>query len=261
MAATQTRTDYGEHIPGARKRDNGTALNVLDDLGTMAQSDFGYPADVVIAKLTEIRRDDVWGSLNSRVAQLQSENANPALALAWRVLYRSVAASAASTEVKPTTTTSGRLWVIPPYSAYVFGHIYTAVLTRIEVDMEQISLDAPWLDINKAMVLSPQGKESYSGFFGGIRVLEEIQKLRRNQDSDTSFPIEKDVPEAVAQWLDQEQQRGQALMGLVRTRGRNLSQRLRIAKSEVFRECVVDYEAHLRAVIDELVLNRTYDPF
>ncbi|WP_298337661.1 LPD1 domain-containing protein [Ferrimicrobium sp.] len=258
MAATQTRTDYGEHIPGARKHDNGTALKVLDDLGTMAQSDFGYPADVVIAKLTEIRRDDVWGSLNSRLAQLQSENANPALALAWRVLYRSFAASAASTEVKPTTTTSGRLWVIPPYSAYVFGHIYTAVLTRIEMEMEQIPPNTSWLDINKAMILSPPSKESYSGFFAGIHALEEIQKLLPNHDSDTSFAVEKDVPEAVAHWLDQEQQRGQALMGLVRTRGRDLSQRLRIAKSEVFRECVVDYEAHLRGVIDELVLKESW---
>ena len=104
----------------------------------------------------------------------------------------------------------------------------------------------------------PPGKESYSGFFAGIRALEEIQKLQRNQDSETSFAIENDVPEAVAQWLDQEQQRGQALMGLVRTRGRDLSQRLRIAKSEVFRECVVDYEAHLRAVIDELVLKESW---
>jgi hypothetical protein len=241
--STETRKDYGAHIPGARKRDNETTLKVLEDLATMSLSTASYPNDLVVAKLIEIRRDDIWGSLGSRLAELQDRGAGPGLALAWRVLYRTVAASAGSTEVKPTSTTVGKRWKIPPSSAYVFGHIYEAVLTRIAADMEQIPLDATWIDINQTTLLSPTGEWAYSGFFAGVNALKEIQL---HKDQDTSVSVE----DAVAKWLEEEHEREQMLMGLVRTKGRGLDQRLLIAKEEVLGEYAPNYKAHLRGIVD-----------
>lgn len=253
----EPRKDFGEHIPGARKRDYETTLTVLEDLATMSRADVKYPDDVVISKLTEIRRDHIWGSLNSRLTELYDQEASPALALAWRVLYRSVAASAASTDLKPQGATTA----VSVRNAYVFGLLYEMVLTRVASEMEQISLDATWPTITQTTCL------------GG----SELARLRAIYEGPTDWPplaapntytAWSSVRDAIAaitgrseneglslrdtveSWLDGESIKGEVLLGLVRAKGHPLDRRLFMAKSDVLNECAPAYETHVHRLVD-----------
>ena len=104
--SSEKRQDFGEEIPGSRKDLAQRVRQVLEDLKAMEGSD-AYTHAQLTAKLREIRRDDIWGPLEDRLSELQTMGASPAIALAWRVLYRGIAASAASLP-RPSSGEDGR---------------------------------------------------------------------------------------------------------------------------------------------------------
>ncbi len=175
-SAPGKRQNFGEEIPGSRRDQAQRASRVLDELAAMEGDASELSTSQIQAKLTEIRRDDIWGSLDERLSQLQSQGASPSLALAWRVLYRGVAASAASMDLKPT---HGRYYILSPHQGYIFGLCYEAALKGIAADMEGFPLDATWPEINDIGF----SQESNRSYLDGPMLIDKIQTyLEANGD-------------------------------------------------------------------------------
>ena len=230
--SSEKRQDFGEEMPGSRKDLAQKTRQVLEDLKTMEENGVGYTHAQLTAKLREIRRDDIWGSLEDRLSELQLLEASPAIALAWRILYRGVAASAASTDLKPV---SGRFYRFTPMDAYVFGLFYESTLKEIAADLEALPLDATWPEIN-AVTLSTPADMSY---LSGSTIVGNLEKYLEHNP-------QMSPPEAVSAWLrDPLYNEPNTLISKVRKLGGRSTNPLSRAKREVFNEYASEWQNEL----------------
>ena len=196
MNATTTnkRKDYGEWIPGARKDRAEKLRDALADLAKMQDAATQFTAAQVHAKLTEIRRDDIWGTLEEKLQELKNKQASPALALAWRTLYETVAASAGSTQLKPGYASFG----IGAEDAYIFSACYKAILEQIDKNMGDLPDDATWPEISATVLACPRSSYPMHGLSGPSMVSDVRLDVRQAQEV---LGAEPSVESAVSQWL------------------------------------------------------------
>lgn len=234
------RQDFGEVIPGSRKDRAQTTKRVFDDLVAMESEAAAFTSAQVAAKLLEIRRDDIWGSLDERLSQLQSQGASPALALAWRVLYRGVAASAASMELKPT---HGRFYHLSPRKAYIFGLCYESALKGIAADLEALPLDVTWPELN-SLALTPS---IHLGYTDGSMIVNELGNyLDENPTMSTADAADNWLRFAPTNNLEPRN-----LISLVRKKGQRPSSSLSEAKEEVFAEYAPGWSKQKHLLIEK----------
>lgn len=219
------RQDFGEEMPGSRKDLAERTRQVLSDLANMSDGNFEYTNAQMTAKLREIRRDDIWGPLEDRLSELQSLGASPALAIAWRVLYRGVAASAASTDLKPIRS---RYYRMTPRATYVFGLCYESTLKGVADYLEALPLDATWPEINTFTLSTPPN----TSFLDGPMIVAQLgEYLEGNPEMSPS--------EAANVWLRVIPARNgepKNLISIVRKLGSLSTSPLARAKREVFDE-------------------------
>ncbi len=238
-STSDKRQNFGEEIPGSRRDQAQRTSRALDELAAMDDAASQLSSSQIQAKLTEIRRDDIWGSLDERLAQLQSQGASPSLALAWRVLYRGVAASAASMDLKPT---HGRYHTLTPHEGYIFGLCYEATLKGIAADMESFPLDATWPEIND-IGFSQVGNRSYRD---GPMVIDQIETYLGANDY-------LSPQDGAAAWLrSAPANRGtKHLISLVRKQRISANDPLTKARTEVFDEYAPGWRDSVSAVMVE----------
>ena len=195
MNATQEkRRDYGEEIPGSRKERADKVRDAMGDLAKMRDSGMTVTSVQVHAKLTEIRRDDIWGRLEDKLEELKNKQASPALALAWRTLYETVAASAGSTQLKPGYASFG----IGAEDAYIFSVCYKAILEQIDKNMADLPDDATWPEISAGVLACPRSSYPMHGLSGPSMVSDVRLDMRQAQEV---LEAELSVESAVSQWL------------------------------------------------------------
>jgi len=196
MSATTTnkRRDYGEWIPGARKDRAEKLRDAMGDLAEMRDSGRTFTSAQVQAKLTEIRRDDIWGPLEDKLEELKNKQASPALALAWRTLYETVAASAGSTQLKPGYSSFG----IGAEDAYIFSACYKAILEQIDKNMADLPDDVTWPEINATVLACPRSSYPMHGLSGPAMVSDVRLDMSQAQEVPEAKPS---VESAVSQWL------------------------------------------------------------
>ncbi len=240
--APDKRQNFGEEIPGSRRDQAQRTRRALDELAAMDDNASELSASQIQAKLTEIRRDDIWGPLDERLTQLQSQGATPSLALAWRVLYRSVAASAGSMDLKPTY---GRYYSLSPHQGYIFGLCYEAALKAVAAEMESFPLDATWTEIND-VGFSLAGKRS---FIDGPILIDQVQT---HLDANDHLSPQ----EGIAVWLGSTPaNRGtKNLVSLVRKQGIRANDPLTKARREVFDEYAPLWKDSVSAVIADFTV-------
>lgn len=231
------RRDFGEAIPGSRKDIAQRTSRALEELAALSDvENDSLTGRQALAKLVEIRRDDIWGSLEDRLADLQSRGASPAQALAWRVLYRGVAASAGSMDLKPT---HGKYFYTTPKDAYIFGLCYESALRAIATSMEELfPLDATWTEINDVGLTTP----SNPAYLDGSGMISQIRRLR--DDGDIS------APDAVNAWLSIHVDSRNPIV-LVRKRGASSRDPLYQAKRDVFNEYAPSWKKELENLVNE----------
>ena len=243
----EKREDFGEEIPGSRKDLAQRVKQALEDLIIMDEAGIEWSNAQLTAKLREIRRDDIWGSLENRLSELQPLGASPAIALAWRVLYRGVAASAASTDMNPMRL---RYYKTTPKTAYIYALFYEATLKAIAADLEALPLDATWPEIN-AITLSTPANMSYlspSAIVGGLE-----KYLESNPHMTPS--------EAANAWLrDPLHNESNTLISKVRKLGSTASSPLSRAKREIFIEYAPQWMSEISPLFDNFRIQSENDP-
>jgi hypothetical protein len=76
-SASEKRQSFGEEIPGSRRDQTRRTSRVLDELAAgMGDNASELCFSQIQAKLTGLRRDEIWGPLEGRLAQLRSRGAN-----------------------------------------------------------------------------------------------------------------------------------------------------------------------------------------
>jgi hypothetical protein len=222
-SSPEKREDFGEEIPGSRKDLAQRVKQALEDLIIMDEAGIEWSNAQLTAKLREIRRDDIWGSLENRLSELQPLCASPAIALAWRVLYRGIAASAASTDLNPMRI---RYHKMTPRDAYVFGLCYESTLKAIADDLEALPLDVTWPEINAFTLSAPQ----HMNYLNGSMIAGELGRyLGANPQMSPS--------NAATTWLrDPLHNKPNTLISIARKLGSTVSSPLSRAKREIFDE-------------------------
>jgi len=244
--SSEKRQDFGEEIPGSRKDLAQRVRQVFEDLKAMEGSD-GYTHAQLTAKLREIRRDDIWGPLEDRLSELQNMGASPAIALAWRVLYRGIAASAASTDLKPVP---GKFYRFTPTDAYIFGLFYESVLKEIASDMDALPLDATWPEIN-AITLSTPGHMSY---ISGSTIVGNLEKYLENNP-------QMSPTEAATAWLrDPLHNEPHTLISKIRKLGGRSAYPLSHARREVFSEYAPEWRDEIEPLFTSFRVQSENDP-
>ncbi len=190
MATSTKRQDYGEHIPGARKDRLELVKFALQTIQEFPETHGEEDRIRLLSQLKLIRRDDVWGTLDDRLEYLKHAGASQSLALVWRVLYDTTAASAGSTRLKPRP---GKHYVMSTDRCYLFGLMYEQSLLFIEDQMKMLPLDAGLKEINAAIFASDEGDPWFSNY-AGSDALSKIQAYR--SENPDLLPID-----AVHDWV------------------------------------------------------------
>ena len=241
------RKDYGEEMPGSRKDQAGSTKKALSRLAALGDHNTDVNSEQLYAELLKIRRDDIWGTLEERLARLTEQGASPALALAWRTLYRSVAASAGSMDLKPT---GGRYFRLLPKDAYVFGVLYETALNEIAANMESFPLDVAWPEINRTALRTRNQKYHLTG----AGIVEEITMVETVEKLTAKEAVEKWIKGEVDTWLEsvREDPGPKNLLDLTRKKSRS-SKPLSIARREVFSEYAPSWQEELDTLASGIV--------
>lgn len=197
------RKDFGEEIPGARKDQAQKVRDALTDLARMKDSNEEFTAPQIQSKLLEVRRDDIWGTLEDKLEELKAEGASPALALAWRVLYETVAASAGSTKLMPEYAG----FRVRAEDAYIFSVCYKSILEQINKNMADLPRNATWSDVNATVLINARSSYHLQRLSGPdmvskVRITMSDPHLVEEFQAQGDPDFEQRVERAVIEWLN-----------------------------------------------------------